>query len=148
MSKAEPADFELVEGATSDLTFVARGSSLEELFAAAAAALLSVTLEQPDALRAVERRSIRLAEPDLELLLLRFLNELIYLRDAERLLLRAARLQIRSGPQGAVLEGELEGERIQHGRHALAADVKAATAHALRVSRDPHGWSARATLDV
>jgi SHS2 domain-containing protein len=148
MSRAEGAGFEFLDEVTSDVTFLARGASLEELFAEAAAALLSVTLEEPQALGACERRPVRLAEPDLELLLLRFLNELIYLRDAEGLLLRAARLRIASDPGNAVLEGELEGERIDRSRHALAADVKAATAHALCVRRGPEGWSARVTLDV
>ena len=112
MSRAEGAGYELVDEVTSDVTFVARGATLEELFSQAAAALLSVTLEQPEVLQARERRAVRLAEPDLELLLLRFLNELIYLRDAESLLLRAARLRIASEPGNAVLEGELEGEQI------------------------------------
>jgi hypothetical protein len=40
-------DYEFVEGATSDLCFVARGATLEEAFAAAAEALLAATLDDP-----------------------------------------------------------------------------------------------------
>jgi SHS2 domain-containing protein len=147
MSRAEPPAYEFVDAVTSDVTFVARGSSLEEVFAAAADALLAVTLDDPASVQSRLRRSIRLREPDLELLLLRFLDELIYLRDAEELLLRAARLRIEVDGE-ASLEGELAGELIDRSRHALAADVKAATAHELRVTREAKGWSARATLDV
>ena len=44
--------FEWTEGVTSDLAFVARGSSLEEVFAASADALLAATLDEPDGLEA------------------------------------------------------------------------------------------------
>jgi SHS2 domain-containing protein len=142
-----PARFEFVEGATSDLSFVARGSTLEETFAAAAEALLAATLEAPARVESRVRRDVALEEPDLELLLLRFLNELVYLRDAEGLLLRAEHLRIAPGPP-ARLDATLAGEPLDAGRHALAAEVKAATAHRLGVYREPHGWRAEATLDV
>jgi len=140
-------DYEFVEGATSDLAFVAHGPTLEAAFGAAAQALLAATVEDPDAVERRERRSVALEEPDLELLLLRFLNELVYLRDAEELLLHPDRISVtRDG--GARLDCELAGERIDPGRHALAADVKAATAHGLSVASTPEGWTAAVTLDV
>jgi SHS2 domain-containing protein len=140
--------FEFVEGATSDLSFVARGASPEAVFVAAADALLAATLEDPASLREDVERALALAEPDRELLLLRYLNELIYLRDAEQLLLRAR--QVVLGPEGgeARLDAELVGERIDRGRHRLLADVKAATAHGLRLAREGQSWEARVTLDV
>ncbi len=144
----ERADgFEFVEGATGDLSFVARGPSREAVFAAAGEAFLAATLEQPASVEPREERSLALEEPDLELLLLRFLNELVYLRDAEELLLHPRHLEI-EGDGPVRLRAALAGERIDRRRHALAADVKAATAHGLRVARSGGGWSASATLDV
>jgi SHS2 domain-containing protein len=139
--------FSFVEGATSDVAFEARADTLEALFAAAAEALLAATLANPEDVAAREREPVRLAEPDRELLLLRFLNELVFLRDARGLLLRAGALRITSNGE-ARLEGELVGERIERGRHRLEADVKAATAHGLRVERAGAGWRASVTLDV
>ena len=139
--------FELVEGATGDLTFVARGETPEAAFAAAARALLAVTVEEPDRVRRRQHRRLQLEEPDLELLLLRFLNELVYLRDAEELLLHPERLSIRQQGE-AGLEAELAGETIDPERHRLASEVKAATAHGLRVAPTGAGWEARVTLDV
>jgi tRNA nucleotidyltransferase (CCA-adding enzyme) len=139
--------YEFVEGATSDLAFVARGPTLETAFAAAAQALLAATVEDPSSVERRERRRVVLEEPDLELLLLRFLNELVYLRDAEELLLHPGRISV-TRDCGARLEAELVGERIDPQRHALAADVKAATAHGLRVASTPEGWTTSATLDV
>jgi SHS2 domain-containing protein len=139
--------YEFVEGATSDLSFVAHGSTLEDAFAGAAQALLAATVEDPGSVGRRERRTVRCEEPDLELLLLRFLNELVYLRDAEELLLHPEVISV-SRDAGASLEAELAGERIDPARHALASDVKAATAHGLRVAATPGGWTAAATLDV
>ncbi|MEE8313578.1 MAG: archease, partial [Myxococcota bacterium] len=75
--------FDFVEGATADLTLVARGTSLDEVFRAAAEALAAATVERVDAIEADIRKSVQMEDTDLDLLLLRFLNELIYLRDAE-----------------------------------------------------------------
>lgn len=141
------ARFELVEGATSDIAFVVHAPSLDALFAAASDALLAATVENPDAVAVEEKRALALEEPDLELLLLRFLNELIFLRDARGLLLRARRVRVSDGLP-ARLEAELEGEPLVLGRHLPAADVKAATAHGLRIERQGAGYRASATLDV
>ena len=142
------APFEFVDDVTSDLSFVAHGRTLGEVFEAAAAALLAATLEHPEALRETETRRIELAEPDRELLLLAFLNELVYLRDAERMLLRPLRLEVEETAGEARLRGELAGERIDRARHRLASEVKAATAHGLRLSEERGGFRATLTLDV
>jgi SHS2 domain-containing protein len=139
--------FVFVEDVTSDLTFVARGPTLEHVFSAAAEALLAATMEDPAALGRSLHRRLALAEPELDLLLLRFLNELVYLRDAEGALFRAERLRIASDDDFA-LEAELAGESIDRARHRLTGEVKAATAHGLRVTQVGDGWEAQVTLDV
>ena len=143
----EAPDFRFVEGATSDLAFVARGPTAEAAFAAAAEALLAATVENPGAVQRHPQRRIALEEPDLELLLLRFLNELVYLRDVEELLLRPEHIRLTRG-EPERLEAELSGEAIDRDRHSLAGDVKAATAHGLRVEASDDGWTAAVTLDV
>jgi SHS2 domain-containing protein len=141
------ARFEFVEGAPGDLTFVAQGPTLEAAFVAAGRAFLAATVEMPDAVEHREHRSIVLEEPDLELLLVRFLNELVYLRDAEELLMHPEQIEIvRDGCMK--LRAKLAGERIDPLRHPLASEVKAATVHGLRVGRTTDGWTATATLDV
>jgi SHS2 domain-containing protein len=142
------AAFEFVEGATSDLAFVARGETCEAALAAAAEALLAATVEDPAGVEARETRRVDLAAPDLDLLLLRFLNELVYLRDAERLLLRARSLRVTRDADGVRLEGELAGEPWRAGHHVAAGEVKAATAHGLSLRPSDGGWEAHATLDV
>jgi len=144
---AAPA-FEFVEGATSDLTFVARGATLAELFGAASEALLAASLADPARVESRERHAIALEEPDCELLLLRFLSELIFLRDARKLLLRAGELTVSSEGASARVAGSLCGERFDPARHQLTHDVKAATAYDLAIARDADGYRVRVTLDV
>jgi SHS2 domain-containing protein len=128
--------FRFVEGATSDLAFAASGE-----------ALLAATVERPQAVEPKHARTLRLRDGDRELLLLRFLNELIYLRDAEGLVLRPTRIDLRE--DGAFeLVAELAGETLDPARHGLACDVKAATAHALALRRAGEAWQASVTLDV
>lgn len=139
--------FEFIEGATGDLTFLALGATVDAVFVAAGQAFLAATVEEPEAVERRERRSVLLEEPDLELLLLRFLNELVYLRDAEELLLHPEQIEIVRADT-VQLRADLAGERIDRRRHALVSDVKAATAHGLRVAKTTDGWNASATLDV
>ena len=143
----EDAHFRFIEGAPGDLTFEASGPTVEAAFAAAGEAFLAATVESPEAIERREHRTVVLKEPDLELLLLRFLNELVYLRDAEELLLHPDRVEI-IWQSPLEVRATLGGERIDSRRHALGSDVKAATAHGLRVQETSEGWTATATLDV
>jgi SHS2 domain-containing protein len=139
--------YAFLDEVTSDLSFACWGETLEALFGAAAEALLEATLGEAGRPRPEVRREVDLDEPDLELLLLAFLNELIYRRDADGLLLIPERITVEEGPP-ARCSGVLAGERLGTTARALALDVKAATAYGLRVTRSGGRWEARATLDV
>jgi SHS2 domain-containing protein len=140
--------FAFVEGATSDLAFVATGATRADVFHAAAEALCAATVERPDDVAPKVVRTLALRDDDVELLLLAFLNELIYLRDAEGLVLRPLRVSWRDAGDGFELRAELAGEPLDRARHALASEVKAATAHGLAVRPTPEGWQAQVTLDI
>jgi SHS2 domain-containing protein len=144
---SDGGEFRFVEGATSDLAFVASGRSLEEVFSAAAEALLAATVERPAAVEARTAHVVRLSDRALDLLLLKFLNELIYLRDADGLLLRPRWIAIRVAG-AAALEAELAGETLDPARHERAGEVKAATLHGLELTDTGAGWTASVTLDV
>ena len=139
--------FEFVDDVTSDLSFVARGDSPEAVFCAASEALLAATVERPEAVAERTRETLHLRDAELDLLLLRFLNELVFLRDARGLLLRAREVRIDRG-EDVVLGAVLVGEPLDAARHRLASEVKAVTAHGLRVRQVADGWEASVTLDV
>lgn len=134
------------DGVTSDVTFHAWAEGLDQLFVAAADATLNVMVRALDSVRAVETRTASLEADALDLLLRRFLDELIYRKDVEELLLRATRVAVDAAHPR--LDAVLAGERIDPERHELLADVKAVTFHDLRVERTATGWEAHVTLDV
>ena len=134
--------------AIADAAFEARGATLEEVFTAAADALLNVMMEDLSAIRRGEELVIQLEESDLELLLFNFLNELVFYKDARRLLLRVSTLAINRHDNIFSLQASLYGEEADRTRHALNSDVKAVTLHRFRVEQTGEGWKATVVLDI
>jgi SHS2 domain-containing protein len=134
---------------TADVTFRAWGGDLAELFAAAADATANAMVNSLGSIRTTTTRSVDVEAEALDMLLLRFLDELIFHKDAEGLILRAGAIRIEeSATDRCRLAGELAGEPIDPQRHELMGDVKAVTLVGLRVERTQTGWVAQVTLDV
>jgi SHS2 domain-containing protein len=134
--------------AIADIAFVATGRDLPETFIAAAEATLNVMIENPGDVEPRERRDLSCENEALDLLLFDFLNELIYYKDAERLMLRVRDVSI-SGRDGAYrLEALAEGEVLDPARHEQRADVKAVTLHKFTLEQVPEGWRAAVILDI
>ena len=134
--------------AIADAAFEAWGATLEELFVAAADATTNTMAENLEAIENRQRRPIRIEEESADLLLFRFLDELIYIKDAEGLLVRIPTVLIHRREGVLVLEAEARGEPIDPLRHRLQADVKAVTLHRLRVEQTARGWEASVVLDI
>lgn len=143
------APYRYLEGiATADVAFEAWGSTPEGTFLAAADATLNTMVGEIGTVAPRERRVFSLAADSLDLLLFELLQELVYHKDADRLLLRVRELRIEETGTGYRLHAEASGETIDPGKHALLADVKAVTLHRLSVERTPSGWRAVVVLDV
>lgn len=141
--------YRYLEGiATADVAFEAWGATKEETFLAAADATLNTMVEEIGTVAPRERRVFSLAADSLDLLLFELLQELVYHKDAERLLLRVRDLRIEETGAGFRLHADAIGETIDPERHGLLADVKAVTLHRLEVERTPDGWRAVVVLDV
>jgi SHS2 domain-containing protein len=138
----------LEEGVTADVTFRATGASLDEVFAAAAEATTNVMVEEPGEIGARASRAVEVEAESLDMLLYRFLGEIIFYKDADRLITRAANVRVEETGGGYRLRAELRGESLDPKRHRLAADAKAVTLHGLEVTRTGGGWRATVTLDV
>ena len=138
----------LEELATADVAFEAWGKTLEELFMASAAALLRTMVDAPERVLRRQELILRLEHEELDLLLLSFLQELIFYKDARRLLLHAERVRIEERGEGFFLEAMLSGEQIDAGRHRLLVDVKAVTLHRLQVAFVENLWKGVVVLDV
>lgn len=138
----------LDEIATADAAVKAWGETLEELFVAAADATLNVMVADLSTVAARERRAIRLESDAVDMLLFALLQEIIFYKDAERLLLRVPEAVIRKEPDRFVLEAEACGEEIDASKHDLLVDVKAVTLHRYRVAETSLGWEAFVILDI
>jgi SHS2 domain-containing protein len=82
------------------------------------------------------------------MLLFDFLQELIYFKDAERLLLRVRDVRIEERDRNYFLKAETAGEPLDAARHHQRADVKAVTLHGFSVKKVDDGWQARVLLDI
>ena len=79
---------------TADIAFEATGRDLPELFTSAADATMNVMIENLDTIEPRETRRIELKNDEIDMLLFDFLQELIYFKDAERLLLRVREMRM------------------------------------------------------
>jgi SHS2 domain-containing protein len=138
----------LADAFTADVGFLASGSTLDECFAAAAEATLEVMLANPASLEPREQRMVHVESERVDLALLNFLEELVYYKDAECLLLRAADVRVTQQKDTWTVTAALEGEVLDPTRHELSADVKAVTMHRLNVQRTDTGWEATVVLDI
>ncbi|MEW6441243.1 MAG: archease [bacterium] len=138
----------LEEVATADVAFEAWGETLEEMFIAAADATVNVMVDDLETLAEQVKRPLEADAETVEMLLFAVLQELIYLKDAEGLLLRLVRAGISSLDGGYRFAGEARGEAIDAARHELLADVKAVTLHRFRVEKVSGGWETMVILDV
>ncbi len=138
----------LEEIAKADVAFEAWGKTQEETFIAAADAMMNVMVADLNTIRLQERRNLNLRADALDMLLFELLQELIFQKDASRLLLRIKELRISLQAEHYRLIGAAEGEELDPRRHDLIVDVKAVTLHRFGVERTDGGWKAMVILDI
>jgi SHS2 domain-containing protein len=133
---------------TADIAFEATGRDLPELFTSAADATMNVMIENLDTIEPRDTRHIELKNNEIDMLLFDFLQELIYFKDAERLLLRVREIEIEQKERFYSLKATSAGEPLDAGRHQQRADVKAVTLHNFRVEKTDGGWKTAVILDI
>ena len=138
----------LEEIGTADIAFEATGRDLPELFTASADATMNVMIDNLDAIESRETRQIELSGDKIDMLLFDFLQELVYFKDARRLLLRPREMQIDQKGEAYFLKAKVAGEQLDDTRHQQRADVKAVTLHGFSVQKHDDGWKAKVLLDI
>jgi len=120
------------------------GASREEAFVQAAIGLTAV-LTDPASVRLASRVDLSVEGEDDDLLLLNWLDAIIYAMATRRMVFGA--FEIAFTPGGA--RGHAWGEAVEVARHQPAVEVKAATFAELCVRQLPHGeWLAQCVVDV
>ena len=133
---------------TADRALQVWGNRLPDLFAGAARAMYSLMvnpsspLEQSlDDLVATDWREVRLESLDREMLLVDWLNELLFLTEMEGLMFVDCRIESVTDTTLAARAGGVSAP-------VTGASIKAATFHNLKIVPDETGWSALITFDV
>lgn len=120
------------------------GASPAEAFEGAALALSALTTEL-DAVSSKENVEIRCEAPDREMLLVDWLNGIVYEMATRGMVFGAFRVSI----EGGRLEGIASGEKRDRERHDAGVEVKGATFTELRVYVGDDGtWTAQCVVDV
>jgi SHS2 domain-containing protein len=127
-----------------DIGVLGRGGSLEAAFEEAAIALTAV-ITDPASVNCRESIPIDCEAPDLELLLVDWLNAIVYEIATRRMLFCRFSVVL----HGTHLHATACGEAIDIPRHRPAAEVKGATYTELAVCEDRSGeWRAQCVVDV
>jgi tRNA nucleotidyltransferase (CCA-adding enzyme) len=120
------------------------GKSKAEAFEQAAIALTAVITE-PQSISGTIPVEVECTAADDELLLVEWLNALIYEMATRKMLFGKFSVRIK----GNKLTGRAWGEAINLEKHDAAVEVKGATCTNLKVSRNREGWwSAQCVVDV
>src|SRR5262245_12612512 len=100
---------------TADLGIRIRTETLKELFVEAGCALFELIVVNFQDIQAKQTHSLIIRQESIELMMFDWLNELLYLFDAQRLILREFSVFM----EGGTLQAEVAGEPWDESRHQL-----------------------------
>jgi tRNA nucleotidyltransferase (CCA-adding enzyme) len=127
-----------------DIGIRGRGATIEKAFEQAGRALTAILVD-PESVQPVKAVDLICSAPDTEILLVDWLNALIYEMASRQMLFGRFRVTIDDNR----LHATAWGERIDHGRHAPTVETKGATFTELRVALAQTGeWVAQCVIDV
>ncbi len=140
----ERPDYKEIEH-TADVGLELEAPDLKAAFELAAASMFDLMCDLDGVGDGVRRTvRIRARDADLENMMVRWLTELLYVFESERLLLSCFDVtKLESG----LIEADVTGERYDPGRHALKTEIKAATYHDLAVDQTRGVWLVRVIFD-
>lgn len=159
--------FKIVEkGYTADVAADITAETAEELFAESAQALTSIMCSTKD-VAPILTRKLHLEARPLDMLLYEFLEELLFLKDAEQFLASSFSIKIEKITHKEKSEKEktekekagndielfdltakISGECINPEKHKTKIDVKAVTLHDFKVEKNDKGYFAHIVFDI
>lgn len=133
---------------SADIAFQAYGNTIEELFSSAWQALLEVMVNNSGRIKKRIIRNIRLERSSLEMLLLAFLQECLFYKDAQQLFLLVENIVVTQRDDEYILNAILKGEPLNKRKHRVGVDVKAVTLYKYNLKQTNQGWETTVVLDV
>lgn len=141
--KAVEKSFEIIDH-TADIGIIAYGTDMKQVFANAALGLFSLMADLDD-LKETVQREVHLSAEDMEVLLVEWLNELIYICDVEHTIFKRFEIDKLSNTE---IKATCFGEKIRPGHHRLKREIKAATYHMLRINKEDSSYKVQVIFDI
>ena len=132
--------------AMADAAVEVSGKELVDVFREAAEATVDVMLNR-ETMESKKTKRITLENESLEMLLFKWLEEIVFIKDAYNFLGKEFKVKIKEGKMNR-FEGEIIGEEIDQKKHELRTDVKAVTMHMLSLKKEKGVWKALVILDT
>ncbi len=136
-----------------DIGVRGRGKTESEAFEECAKAMTDV-MADIDSIEPKKSHVLKLTAPDSSALLVKFLNELLFLKDTKKMLYSKIRVAITKNAgaedknEPFMLKATVFGEKIDAKKHGLKVDAKAATYTELKAEKEGNGWVAQCIIDV
>jgi SHS2 domain-containing protein len=140
--KPPSGPFEIIDH-TADIGIRVHGADLKETFANAALAISGLVTDAGKVRQSLHR-DLEVTANGEEALLVAWLNELLYVFDAENILF--SRFDIRDLTPTR-LRARAYGETVDPSRHPMKMGIKAATYHRLKIEKGEH-YTARVIFDI
>lgn len=141
--RAVEKPFEIIDH-TADIGMVAYGADIKQVFANAALGLFNLMADLDDVKEEVQHQ-VELSAEDAEVLLVEWLNELIYIHDVEHLIFKRFEIDKLTSTE---IKARCFGEKIKLGQHRLKREIKAATYHMLRINKKDGGYEVQVIFDI
>lgn len=134
--------YEIIEH-TADIGIKAMGKTIEEAFAETARGMFSLMIRNSHIENSVKRTITVENTGDLELLLVDFLSELLYIHDVEHLVFGDISVAI-----GTNLTAVASGDYYSRDKHGYGMEIKAVTYHLLEIQTHKKGVTINVLFDV
>jgi SHS2 domain-containing protein len=135
--------FEVIDH-TADIGIVAYGADIKQVFANAALGLFNLMADLDDFEEGMQR-DLELSAEDVEVLLIEWLNELIYIFDVEHIIFKKFEIEKLTSTE---IKARCFGEKMKPGQHKLKREIKAATYHMLRISKEDGTYKVQVIFDI
>ena len=137
----------LEDEAIADIAFKAWGDSLNEVFIEAATAVYSLLTNIED-LSDDKSIQINIKAETREKLLYKFLDEIIYLKDAELFFPKKVEVSIVEIEGNFTVNGSFYGCEFDYERHQMGNDIKAITYHDFYLKQKEDKWECYVLVDI
>ncbi len=142
-------NYDIIHNITAaDIAVRVKAPSLDLMFRYGAEALMSEMVEDISSIKKIISKSGILEGEDLSLLYFEFLNEFLFFKDSDNLLLLAETVEVSNSRGMYSCVYTLKGEEINREIHNFRVDIKAVTLHGLRIYEHGGFFIAESVFDV